>query len=423
MILDDLIRDTLREQAEATRPAPADLAGRVLARRARRRTRGLTAASVVAVVAVTAVAAAVVTPTTLHPGHGHGRLDQAGRHIDIPMNPPAVKDVESHPSQSPPRDRIAAGDQVLAAFYSTRNVRQPNRDEIQTRTYSLLNPATGRYETDSRWSDVAVAPGLHTAAVLEQALPASRVGILDFDTDKVTRWIPVPQGAGTVAFSPDGGKLVVTTYDQNPNRLFWAKKSLVNDSYQPQPEYSRTGFAVIDLPSGTSRWHVLAPDKSNPTAMDFSSGSSLRFNADGTLLMERRLAQPQIVFHRLDGTVVPAPAKEKYEDLDDAPAGLSPNGSLLAGGYAGEGWTTATEVLNPYTGKRAALQRGQSLVAWVDDSHLIAWDIPPHGTNEFGSRLVLVTVGDDKTEVPLTGVRHTKQEESPARWQVVFAHR
>lgn len=441
MTFDELVRDTLREQADSTGPAPADLAGRVLARRARRRTRGFTAAAVVAVVAISA---AVVLPTA--PGRGHGHDDQVQHQRQIQHDKkvrqdrqkeqdkqdlkdlknrladiPAATGVESHPSQSPPRDRIAAGDQVLAAYYSTRNVSQPGHDVIRTRTYSLLDPSTGRYTQDTRWSDVVVFPGLRTAAVLEQALPAHRVGILDLGTGKVTRWIPVPQGAGGMDLSPDGSKLVVTTYDKNPDWLFWARRVLVNDSYQPQPDYSRTGFAVVDLPSGASQWHALAPDTSMPGSIVDTSGYTLRFSADGTLLVERQMKGSRLVFHRLDGTTAPAPAKERYEDPDLARGGLSPDGSLLAGGYAGEGAKTATEVLDPPAGKRFALQRGQQLLAWADDFHLIAWDIPS-GADEFGSRLVLVTVGSDK-EVALTGVRHTKQEDSPARWDAVFAHR
>ncbi|MEW1866285.1 hypothetical protein AB0399_38915 [Streptomyces sp. NPDC088194] len=418
MTFDELVRDTLREQAESVRPAPADLAVRVLARRARHRTRGLTAATVVTVVAV---AAAVATPTMLDSGHGPDRHARHDGSADIP----AVTGVESHPSQSPPRDRISAGNQVLAAYYSTRDVRQPDHDVVQTRTYSLLDPDTGRYATDSRWSDVVVAPGLRTAAVLEQALPARRVGILDLGTGRVTHWIPVPQGAAALDLSPDGSKLVVTTYDQNPNRLFWAKRMSVTDakgtSYQPQPEYSRTGFSVIDLPSGAARWHALAPDTSMPQGLPVGSGAALQFNDDGTLLTELRMAEPHLVFLSLDGTTVPAPAKEKHEDPELAPAGLSPDGKLMAGDFAGEGSKTATELLDPVTGKRAALLRGQKLLAWVDDRHLIAWDIAPGG-NEFGTRLVMVTVGSSK-EVPLSGARHTKQEESPARWEAVFAHR
>lgn len=353
----------------------------------------------------------MITPTALDRG-GNGPSQSSG-----------VSGVESHPSQSPPRDRIAAGDQVLAAYYSTRKVRQPDHDVIQTRTYHLLNPRTGRYTTDPRWSDVAVAPGLRTAVVIEQTLPARRVGLLDLATDQVTRWIPVPQGAGAVAVSPDGGKAVVTTYDQNPNRLFWANRSMVNDTYEPQPEYSRTGFAVVDLPSGASQWHPVAPDVSVPFEAFPRSGSALLFSSDGSLLMDRRMTAPVTVFRRLDGTAVPAPEREKYEDTEGAPAGLSPDGTLMAGGSASHGWSTATEVLDPVTGKRVALLRGEVLLAWVDDKHLIAWDIMPGSKNEFGNRLVLVTVGGSK-EVPLSGPRHTASDEpSPARWEPVFAHR
>ncbi|MFG1805162.1 hypothetical protein [Streptomyces sp. NPDC049040] len=408
MSFEELVRDALHEQAESTRPAPADLAGRVLARRARRRTRGFTVATVAAVAAV-AFAASVIT---VGAGRGHDPHTGDGA--------PAASGVEAHPSQSPPLDRIAAGDQVLAAYYSTRNVAQPNHDVVLTRTYQLLNPSTGRYVKDPRWSDVAVAPGLRTAAVLEQALPADRVGILDLATGKVTRWIPVPQGAGAVEFSPDGGRLVATTYAKDPNRLFWADRAAVQGSSQPQSEYSRTGFSVIDVASGAARWHALAPDRSLPPGPDLGSGFSLSFNADGTLLTERMMASPETVFHRLDGTTAPAPAKEKYADTALAPAGLSPDGTLMAGGFAGEGAKTATEVLDPATGRRVALQGGQRLLAWVDRRHLIAWDIPPGG-NEFGNRLVLVTVGSDK-EVPLSGAR-PGTEGSPARWEPVFAHR
>jgi hypothetical protein len=411
--IDDLIRDTLREQARSTQSADPDLAGQVLARRARRRKVGFTVA---AIVAVTAIAAAV-TPAVIGSSDQH---DPADRHRSRVVN-----GFEGHPSQSPPRDRIAAGNQVLAAYYTTRIVPQPNHDQIQTRTYSLLNPGTGRYTKDARWSDVAVAPGLKTAVVLEQALPAQRVGILDLSTGRITRWIPVPHGAGTVALSPNGSKLVVTTYDKNPDRLFWAKRTTGADEdgkSEPQPEYSRTGFATVDLPSGAAQWHPLAPDLGPSDALMPSSGHGLEFNADGTLLTEESPSS-HLIFHRLDGTTVAAPANEKDEDPAIAPAGLSPDGTLMAGGFAGEGWKTATEVLNSATGKRAAVQRGQQLLAWADDSHLIAWDIPPGSTSEFASRLVLVTVGSDE-EVPLTGVRPTRTDDpSPARWEAVFAHR
>jgi hypothetical protein len=409
--IDDLIRDTLREQARSAGPAHPGLAGQVLARRARRRRAGFTVAAIAAIAAI----AAAVTPGVLDSSDKH---DPADRHRS-----PVVNGIESHPSQSPPRDRIAAGNQVLAAYYTTRTVPQPDHDEIQTRTYSLLNPSTGRYTKDTRWSDAAVVPGLKTAIVVEQALPAERVGILDLGTGKITRWIPVPHGAGTVALSPNGRKLVITTYDKTPNRLFWANRGAVIEddggSQQPQPEYSRTGFAVVDLPSGAAQWHALAPDTSMLGSPD--SGAALQFNADGTLLAERSPSL-HLVFHRLDGATVPAPPKEKHEDPAIAPAGLSPDGTLMAGDFAGKDGTTATEVLDPATGKRAAVQRGQQLLAWADNSHLIAWDTTG-GTSEFANRLVIVTVGSNE-ETPLTGTQDTKTgEPSPARWEPLFTHR
>ncbi|CAM5551033.1 hypothetical protein SBADM41S_07748 [Streptomyces badius] len=82
----------------------------------------------------------------------------------------------------------------------------------------MLNQETGRYEVDERWSFLAVAPGMRTAAVLERELPAPRIGLLDLRTGKVARWIPLAQGVGGLFFSPDGSKLVATTYDKNPDR-------------------------------------------------------------------------------------------------------------------------------------------------------------------------------------------------------------
>lgn len=97
----------------------------------------------------------------------------------------------THVDQSPPRDLIAVGDQALAAYFTSRQVKQPNRDQIMTRTYSVLDQKTGRYEVDARWAYLAVAPGMRTAAVLERQLPVTRIGVLDLLTKKVTRWIPM----------------------------------------------------------------------------------------------------------------------------------------------------------------------------------------------------------------------------------------
>ena len=65
--------------------------------------------------------------------------------------------------------------------------------------------------------------------------------------------------------------------------------------------------------------------------------------------------------------------------------------------------------------------RGQQLLAWADDSRLVARDIGRHDRNEFHQRLVLVTVGSAK-EVPLSGFRQGHHGDA-GRWEPIFAER
>lgn len=422
MNVEELLRATLREQAADTESAPADLAGRVLTARRRRRTRHLAGA---AVTTVLVVAAAVAVPAALDRDGGAVRLaSEASRGQTL-----------THVDQSPPRDLIAVGDQALAAYSTTRKVEQPNRDEIATRTYSVLDQKTGRYEVDARWAYLTVAPGMRTAAVLERQLPAARIGILDLLTKKVTRWIPTDDlggGVGAVEFSPDGKKLIATTYDKNPDRTYWSKKIPVNDTDEPQPVSCRTGFAIVDVETGESDWHALPAFKDPDFGMTFGSGHKLLFNDDGTLVYEPINVAvdasadesadkvPGRIYRDLRGKEVPAPPKEKYVDRMMAPAGLSPNGELVAGPFAGGARTTATQVLDPRTGERVAKLKGQELLVWADDERLIAWDIAAGG-NEFENRLVLITIGSDKV-VSLSGAR-TPKDYSPGRWEPIFAKR
>lgn len=410
MNVEELLRATLREQAADTESAPADLAGRVMTARRRRRTRHLAGA---AVTTVLVLAAAVAVPAALDGDGGAVRLaSEVSRGRTL-----------AHVDQSPPRDLIAVGDQALAAYSTTRKVEQPNRDEIATRTYSVLDQKTGRYEVDARWAYLTVAPGMRTAAVLERQLPATRIGILDLLTKKVTRWIPMEGlggGVGAVEFSPDGKKLIATTYDKNPDRTYWSKKIPVNDTEEPQPVACRTGFAIVDVGTGRPDWHALPAFTDPEFGMTFGSGERLRFNDDGTLVYEFINTAPGRIFRDLRGKEVPAPPKEKHVDLMMAPAGLSPNGELVAGPFAGGARTTATQVLDPRTGERVAKLKGQELLVWADDERLIAWDIAAGG-NEFENRLVLITIGSDKV-VSLSGAR-TPKDYSPGRWEPVFATR
>ncbi|WP_408993838.1 hypothetical protein [Streptomyces sp. 1268] len=409
MNVEELVRDSLREQASGIAPPRSGFADRILAARRRRRARTLAAA---AGTTALVVAAAVGVPTLLDAGPDTGR----GRGIHVVGDEVSDRGVQSHVDQSPPRDRIAVGDQVLAAYYTSEKVRQPNRDEIVERTYSVLNQETGRYEADERWSFLAVAPGMRTAAVLERELPAPRIGLLDLRTGKVTRWIPLAQGAGGLYFSPDGSKLVATTYDKNPDRAYWSHKVEVNNSYEPWRVPCRTGFAVVDVATGDSDWHALPAYAGGGGG--YGSGENLRFNTDGTLLYEPINMDPGVIYRDFGGKAVTTPAKDAHVDLWSAPAGLSPDGTLVAGPFAGGVKTTATQVLDPRTGERVAKLRGQELLAWVDNERLIAWDIAPGG-GEYENRLVLVGIGSKET-ISLSGAR-TPKDHSSKRWEPIFA--
>lgn len=102
-------------------------------------------------------------------------------------------------------------------------------------------------------------------------------------------------------------------------------------------------------------------------------------------------------------------------------AGLSPNGRLAAGGFPGNEEETGSWILDPRTGRRVHKVRGRSLLAWVDDNRLIAWDTVP-GDNEFRNALVLVTIGSDRT-VKLSGARKNITSRAFGDWVPVFATR
>ncbi|MEU5593470.1 hypothetical protein [Streptomyces sp. NPDC020298] len=403
MNVEDIVRGSLREMAGETEPPPAALADRVLALRRRRRTRTVVT---VAASAATVIAIAVGVPLL----DGSDGRDARPAHV--------VGPVVAHADQSPPRDLIAAGNAVVAGYSTQKQVRQPDKDKITTRTYWLLDPASRTYKKYDQWSFVAVAPGARLAAVLERELPVSRVGLLDLSTGKVERWIPVPQGAGGLAFSPDGTKLVATTYAKNPDRAFWSKRIPVNDTIEPQTVPSRTGFTLIDVASGEGQWHKL-PYWKDKIGLSLNARADLEFSHDGKLLWEPLSMNPGAQYHAFDGTKVATPAAEAHADpwVD---AGISPDGKLVAGGFAGEGKEIASAVNDAATGKRITKVPGQQLLAWADGKRLIAWGIGGDH-NEYHQRLVLVTVGSKKV-VPLSGFRSPK-DDTRGRWEPLFTTR
>ncbi|MEW2571517.1 WD40 repeat domain-containing protein [Streptomyces sp. NPDC047070] len=407
MNVDELVRDALRETAADAVSVPAGFTDRVLAVRRRRRTRRI--------VATAGITAAVVAVAVAVPLLGDGdEVRPASR-----MNSSAII---GHPDQSPPRDLIAAGDSVLAAFYVTETVKQDNGDTLRTPTYGLLNQKTGKYEKTKKWAFLDVAPGSRTAAVLEQELPAKRIGLLDLITGKVDRWIKVDHGVGGVAFSPDGKKLVATTYAKNPDRNYVDHPMKVNGKRQPGPFASRTGFSVVDVASGKSDWHEVSPPEDEFGFSSMKSRDDFEWSHDGSLLFAGLSSEPFRQYYDLNGDETGVPVGEKHVGYPEA--GLSPNGKLVAGDFAGSGREIAVAVNDARTGKRVYKLPAQQLLAWADDKRLIAWGCDPEkcsGTGEFRNQLLLVTIGTNKA-VPLSGFRKASAD-YPGRWNPIFSTR
>jgi hypothetical protein len=403
--LEELLHDTLQDwAAEAPRP-PIGFAHGVLRARRRRRFRTIAATAV----ATAAVVTAAVTVPVLELG---GDAKPAHR-----VGGPA--DVVARPDQSPPRELVAAGDTAMSAYYTLKWTRQPNGDKVLHYIWRLYDPQTGHYRK-TRWAWVDVAPGMRTAAVLEGELPAHRVGLLDMATGKVERWIPLTKGVAGVAWSPDGRRLLGTTYARDPDRYVHDHPENVDGKTEPGPVESRTGFYVIDPHTG-ARWSPAPPDRDG-TPFPGNPRADFGWSRDGRLVWGPAIDSRGRIYRDLDGRQVPKPPAEKY--VTYAEAGLSPDGRLVGGEFAGSGTTIASAVLDARTGSQVGTVPVQQLLAWADDDRLIAWGCDPKkcsGTNEFRNQLLLVSLKNDKV-IPLSGFRSAAAD-GLSRWTPEFTHR
>ena len=405
MNVEELVRDSLRDLAGEQEPAAPGFADRVLAVRRRRRTRRFAS--------VAAATAAVVAVSVAVPQLVSGGRDD-------------VRPSEVTGGQSLPVTAISAGRTVVAAYYTTATRKTGKGEGVAERTYRLLDPGTGRYRKDTRWSYVAVAPGAKTAAVLERTLPASRVGLLDLTTGKVRKWYEIRMGIGGLSFSHDGTKLVVTTYDENPDRMFEVKNADggVNGWMAGRPT-SRNGYMILDVEDGNGAWWQIKSGRDVPSRADFA------FTGDDKAVYARIVGGQDGMeeFYDLSGKKITAPAKEKYLRWD-VPARISPNGELAALGLTKEvnmgkklPGKSYSSIRNPLTGKEITKVRGAHLLAWVDDHRLIAWErTTPLKNAGYKDRLVLVTIGSDKI-VPLSGERDPDDGPQRLAWEPVFAER
>ncbi|MFF0723920.1 hypothetical protein [Streptomyces sp. NPDC004134] len=391
MNADRLLQDTLREWAEETPPPPGpDLAHRALLRRRRRR---VTAVTVTAATFVLLVGGVTVPVLAELDRSGH---PEPGRMIG--------DDVSAYPRESPPRHLIAAGDVAVSAYQADRSTVEENGVERTTYTWYLHDPGTQQYEK-TRWGWLDVAPGMRQAAVLEKTLPASRVGILDLDTGKVTKWIPLQHEAGGVQWSPDGKRLVVTAYRGYPD--------VETGDLDRYASHARTGYYLVDVDSGRKEYRPMNVDMEGKSVglgrMD------VRWSRDGTSL--RVLGAPGgaiVTWYDLEGR---ARAKAPpYEGLDQAPAGVSPDGRYST---VGDAWTAA--VKETRTGRTVPGSSGSMILAWAGSGRLVRWECSPdrNCTRGTGERLILTDpAGRDK--IPLTGPRY---ENTPQEWEPLITRR
>ncbi|GAA5047304.1 hypothetical protein HNP84_000396 [Thermocatellispora tengchongensis] len=429
MTIDELVRRTMREWAGEAH-TPEDLAARVLAGRRRRRVRRAGAALAGAVAAAVAVAAvAVATPVLTGPERGS---DRSAATAD-PTTRAGTTEVRARPGSSPPDGLIAAGRVAVYAYYVWRQKGDDPGNGV-TRTWYLYDPAEDAYDK-TPWATLDVAPGGRQAAVVE-AYPASRVGLLTVETGEI-RWVEVGQAVGAVRWSPDGTRLLATTYRRDPDGGY--------ESPLEERRPARTGFALIDPAAGTS--HRVALE---PAADERNTRSDLDWSRDGTLVREHgsRFDTPYR-FYDLDGKQVAAPPDESV--AGSLEAGLSPSGELLAVHPRAAGPVeTARPVETPPTAVPTSaeeqavaavrdLRTGEvttytpvsgyhieQLLTWADDGHLVAWACEYAGGRkvceggEFRNRLVLLGA-DGREAIPLSGYREHSQRSGS--WEPLFTPR
>ncbi len=412
--MDELVRSTLRDIAEDSTAPSGDLAGRVVAARRRRRTRTVVGGALATTAAV--IASVLAVPALSG--------DETAPQLASQMQ---TDDVVAHPKQSPPRDLIAAGRMAMAGYYTQKPVPVDEKHAVNTRTWHLLDQKTGKYVETTKWSIIDVAPGMRTAAVLEQKLPAQRIGLLDLLTGEVERWIPVEKAVAGVEFSPDGSKLVATTYSKSPD--LWELSEYTEgdeDGGKKKKEYmppfgvsDRTGFYVLDVATGDGSWSAVEMPKDEMGSPNVNHREDFAFGDSGEFVYSGLMSQPGVQYYDFSGKETDPPANEKHLQ-PYVEARLSPNGKLAAGDFMGKRWETSSAVNDPATGKLLHEIHGQQLLAWADDRRLIAWDIAS-GDSEFHNGLVLVEIGKDKT-VPLSGPRKGN-DGAAGRWTPVFATR
>lgn len=374
-----LLRDTLEEWSGEAQ-VPHDLADRALRRRSRR--------PMVALVAVAALAVGVTVPIVVS-----GEKVAEGPITTVTS--PAPTDVLADTENNPPKKLIAAGRFAVSAYHVMSTEKLEGKLERRRWTWSLYNPVTGGYE-ETPWAWVDVAPGMQRAAVLEGDGLGSRLGILDMNSREFVSWIDLEHAAGSVLWSPDGTKVLLTTYTEYPDR--WKRTG--ENSFTTFPS-TRTGYYLVDVATGQAAFHALPPDSDG-----FGAGNNrqdLRWSVDGSLVAAPRSdGENPWTYYALDGSEQPKPESETSR--------VSPDGRLVLGESG-----MPTSITELKTGAVVGRQEVLQLLAWADNEHVIALGCIGTCKTEFNNGLVLVSV-DGSQITPLSAARANSNEDGTWQW-------
>lgn len=411
MSLDDMVRNAVTEWAQevGTPRYAADLADRVLRRRARqaRNRRRLGVA-----VGACGVALAIAVPTAVvNAGSGPAATSTPGRPRPSEDPPPAVHShtvpatwqalplsqahtgntsVSAHPNESPPVHFVAADDVAISAYNLQRVT--GGREVYQ---WFLYNPQTGTYQR-TPYPQLDVAPGLGLAAVLEGPGVTNRIGILDMRTWTIVRWIQTGHSLGTVAFSPDGTKLVATTFTGDPAN--------VNTAH-------RDGILAIDLTTGAQDFQPL-PRAASPDPYDVAN-----WTADGAYIYVYIDTGNAVIteFFSPEATPVPDPPNASIIATRWG-AGVSPDGTLYVTDDASP--TSVRDIAHGHIQGRQPLENVQ---AWADNGALVGDYCGPGCHSEFHTRLALSSL--DGTSVTVLTGSETGNDGSRSQWRALFTRR
>ncbi|GLW09787.1 hypothetical protein Misp01_49160 [Microtetraspora sp. NBRC 13810] len=403
----------MRDWADEAR-VPPDLAARALRRRRWRRTRGAVLAGAIAILVISVLPRYVVPPLL---GKDPGRAatvttEESGEPTQQPSRPPALAEPITDPESSPPKKLIAAGDVAVYAYNVWDYVKISDERQVSRLTWYLYDDGTRTYEK-TPWAQLDVAPGGERVAVLEK-FPARRVGVLRRSTGQVD-WLDLDHQVASVAWSPDGSRLLLTAYRSDPDE----QAIPVNGTVMMLPG-TRTGYLIAEPGSPVAPRFVSLPADSE----QIGTRADLVWSHDGTLVWAPVAEAPGKKYFDLEGRPSAAPPHEAdtYQH-----AGLSPDGRLLAVDGTGG---IVTGVKDVATGRITSLapvagQWIEQLEAWAGPDLLIAWACELEGTDgcavsEFRNRLVLITT-DGTTLTPLTGYRPNSQ--APGSWTPLITPR